>query len=149
MNETTQEIKDFIKKTESFQPKPYLCPAFRWTIGYGHLIKDNEKFTSLTKTEAQLLFESDLQVFEDWLNNNKRAQLTNNQFSAIVSLAYNIGIGHLKESKLMAYINAGLFKSASEQFLRFNKAKINNVYTELKGLTTRRTFEKSVFDRID
>lgn len=146
-NKTTEEIKNFIKKTESFRDKPYLCPAKRLTIGFGHRIKKGETFTSLTVEEANLLFLKDLQVFEDWLNANKRVDLNDNQFSALISLTYNIGTEAMHDSKIMQYIHQENFRMASLQFPKYNKSHIAGVLTELKGLTTRRLYEQSVFNR--
>jgi len=82
-----------IKEFEGFSAKPYRDSAGVLTIGYG-TTKDADKYTNISKAQADLLLRRDLAAFEDQLNNYIAArgyELTQNQFDALLSFIYNVG----------------------------------------------------------
>lgn len=131
---------ELIKSFEGLELEAYLCPADVWTIGYGHTgnVKEGD---SVTKAEAEALLEKDLAVFRNGVTRAVKVPLNENQFGALVSFAYNLGIGSLQSSTLLKLLNAGDYAGAADQFLRWNKSK-GKVLT---GLVRRREAERAVF----
>lgn len=81
-----------IKECEGLSLKAYSCSAGVLTIGYGHTGKDVKKGMVITKEKATELLNTDVERFEAHVSNyNKIYNFTNNEFSALVSFAYNIG----------------------------------------------------------
>lgn len=115
------------------------------TIGYGHLIKPGERFTTITQAQAEALLHTDVRPFETCVGSLVKVPLNQNQFDALVCFAYNVGCGNLASSTLLKFLNAGDMKSAAEQFLVWNKARVNGKLTPVVGLTNRRVAEKALF----
>lgn len=83
---------NIIKESEGLRLKAYKCPAGVWTIGYGHTGKDVKKGMVITDEKATELLKSDIAGFEKHVAMyNKIYNFTNNEYSALVSFAYNIG----------------------------------------------------------
>lgn len=102
---------DLIKKFESFQSKPYKCPAGVPTIGYGTIRYRNGLKVSLNDMpisieQATRLLMDDVYNFELAVDAMATDALTSNQFSALVSFAYNLGQQALKGSTLLKKVNA-------------------------------------------
>lgn len=135
---TSQKGLNLIKKFEGFSDKEYICPAGKPTIGYGHVILPNEHFpSSITKEEAETLLKKDLEPREKSLNILVKVSINQNQFDALISLIYNIGIENFKQSTLLKFINDRLFDKIPDQFKRWKY--VNKV--ESKGLLARREEE--------
>ena len=135
---TSQKGLDLIKKFEGFSDKEYICPAGKPTIGYGHVILPSEHFpSSITKEEAETLLKNDLVSREKSLNILIKVVITQNQFDALISLIYNIGVNNFKQSTLLKFINDKLFDKIPDQFRRWKY--INKVIS--KGLLNRREEE--------
>lgn len=135
---TSQKGLDLIKKFEGFSDKEYICPAGKPTIGYGHVILPNEHFpSSITKEEAETLLKKDLQPREKSLNILVKVSINQNQFDALMSFIYNIGVENFKQSTLLKFINEKLFNKIPNQFRRWKY--INKVVS--KGLLARREEE--------
>ena len=111
------------------------------TIGWGHLIKAGENFTTLTQEQADDLFRNDLSIYEQGVESAIKTPLTDNQFAACVSLAFNIGIGAFKGSSVCRLINEQRYKEAAGRFMAWNKANGR----VLGGLTRRRKAEMTLF----
>lgn len=138
--------KQIIKDTEGLRLEAYKCPAGVWTIGYGHTMNVN-KGDRISKVEAERLFEEDSMIFSDLVRKTILVNLNDNQFSALVSLAYNIGIGAFRKSSILKFINQGEFEDAAKRFLQYCKArdpKTNELIT-LPGLLVRRKAEMNLF----
>lgn len=131
---------ELIKSFEGLELEAYLCPANIWTIGYGHT-GDVKEGDTITKAEADELLEKDLEKFRGGVNRCVKVPVNENQFGALVSFAYNVGIGSLQSSTLLKLLNAGDYDAAADQFPRWNKSggKV------LTGLTRRREAERAVF----
>jgi len=112
-----------------------------WTIGYGHTGKDVKPGLVITPDKAEELLRKDLQIFEAGVNSFVTTQITQNQFDALVSFAYNCGLNNLSSSTLLKLVNAGDKAGAADQFLRWNKA----AGKVMAGLTKRRTAERALF----
>lgn len=133
---------DLIKKAEGFESRPYECPGGVMTIGYGHAIKDDEEFPEpITREEASKLLEKDVQIAEDIVKKYVKKRLTRNQFSALVSFAYNIGEGNFRSSTLLKKVNKDKDLEAACEFIRWRYA--NKVV--LAGLVKRRLEEALLY----
>ena len=140
---------ELIKEFEGFSSVAYLCPAKIPTIGYGNTFWEDGRKVKLgeqiSKSDALELLEIIAnRDFADKIFPYIKVKVTQNQFDAMVSLAYNIGVGNFSKSTLLKKVNAGDFIGASEEFLRWNKAGRK----ELLGLTKRRKREFDLFKMI-
>lgn len=135
---TSQKGIDLIKKFEGFSDKEYICPAGKPTIGYGHVILANEYFQEpMTRRVAETLLKTDLEPRQKSLNSFLKVNINQNQFDALISLMYNIGVDNFRKSTLLKFINERLFDKVPDQFRRwrFSNGKV------LKGLVNRREEE--------
>lgn len=131
-----------IKKFEGLRLKAYKCPAGIWTIGYGHTGPDVSPGQEINEREAEQYLHGDLIRFEhgvEALLDGTPASF--DQFSAMVCLAYNIGLGNFRKSSVLRFHKAGDFAAAANAFLLWNKAggKV------LNGLTSRRNAERALY----
>jgi len=85
----------------------------------------------------------DVREAEDAINDLCKVSLTQNQFDALVSFVFNVGVGAFKSSTLLRKLNAGDYDGAAGQFPRWNKDNGR----EIAGLTKRRHLEQSVFQK--
>lgn len=136
-----------VKKYEGFRSKPYKCPAGIPTIGYGSTFYINGEKVSMydseiSETFASELLETVLNDFAKKVDNIIKVSLNQNQFDALVSFTYNIGIGAFTKSTLLKKLNNVDFQGASKEFVRWNKANGK----VLKGLTNRRLDEQKLFE---
>ena len=117
------------------------------TIGYGHTagVKMGD---TITQAEAELFLLQDLEWAEAAINSLVKVPLTQNQFDALVSLVFNIGIGNFSESSLLRELNSGNYDVAASKFAQWNKqrSKTTGKLVELKGLTKRRAKEAALFN---
>lgn len=134
-------------KFEGCVLKAYLCPAKVWTIGYGNTYyEDGSKVKQgdvITQQRAEELFTNICN--KDFVPKVKallKKELNENQFSALVSFAYNVGIANLKTSTLLKMVNVNPNDpTIANQFMRWNKA----AGKVLKGLTARREEEAKLY----
>ena len=138
---TNQAGIDLIKQWEGFRSKAYLCPADVWTIGYGHTqgVKPDD---TITEPDAAALLIKELSAYEDCINSTVKVSLNANQFSALVSFCYNVGISSFANSTLLKMLNRKDYSSAGQQLLVWNKVKGQT----MPGLTRRRKDEKALFE---
>lgn len=145
-------IKAFIKAFEGCELKTYTCAAGKYTIGFGHT--DGVKpGMSISMQQAEQFLRGDLRSVErdiDRLNLN----LTQCQFDALVSFAFNLGFGNLKTSTLLKKLKAGDTIGAMRQFTAWiyvtHSVKLNDgrkvmIREPLRGLCARRMSEQAMF----
>jgi lysozyme len=134
---------DLIKKYEGCRLKAYKCPAGIWTIGYGHTgnVKEGQV---ITQSQADELFDKDVQRFIGGVYKLIKVEINQLQFDALVSFAYNCGIGALQKSTLLELVNKKDFSGAVKEFARWNKASGK----VLPGLSKRRAEEAELFAQI-
>ena len=138
-----------IKKWEGFRSKPYLCPAGVATIGYGSTVYPDGRAVSLrdpsiNEAQAVEILAATLVKYEDAVRRytaNAKKPISQNQFDALVSFAYNVGIGNLQKSSLLRLVNAGNFAGAGREFGKWVFAKGK----KLQGLVDRRADESYLF----
>ena len=137
-----------IKEFEGFSSVAYLCSAKKATIGYGNTFWEDgtpvKIGDQISKERAETLLKHVVDNFSVAVEVDIKIEVTQNQFDALVSLAYNIGLGAFKNSTLLRQLNRGNFVGASQEFLRWNKSNGK----PLLGLTRRREREKLLFDSL-
>jgi lysozyme len=132
---------NLIKEFESFEPHPYVCPAGKLTIGYGHVIKPDEQFDDLTEQEASSLLAKDLTPREEAVHRQVHVKLSQPQFDALVSFVYNVGEGAFAMSTLLHKLNNRDYLGAAGEFRRWKYGGGK----ELPGLVRRRRREEELF----
>lgn len=130
----------FIAQKEGFSATPY-PDAGGYSIGYGHFILPGERFTSITKAQAEALLTADVMKANDAIARLVKVPLTQNQHDALVSFIYNVGVGNFSGSTLLKKLNARDFVGAANEFGRWNKSR----GTVLPALVMRREDEREVF----
>jgi lysozyme len=156
MNISPQAV-EMVKHHEGVRFKPYRCPAKLWTIGVGHVLypdqakipmdqrgayplrpEDNRTFS---KDEVDGILRSDLQRFERGVAQLISTRLTQGQFDACVSFAFNVGLGTLQRSTFRQKVIRGEKDAAIASLLQYCKAggKV------LRGLENRRKDEAALF----
>jgi len=138
---TNQAAVDLIKSFEGCVLHPYLDAVGVPTIGYGHTHGVKMTDPHITQAQADVLLAEDLHVFEQGVQDLVHVQLTQGQFGALVSFAYNLGLGALEYSTLLRLVNEGEFAAAAQQFQRWAYAGGQ----VLPGLVRRRQAEKELF----
>jgi lysozyme len=137
---------DLIKQFEGFRAFPYFDSANKLTIGYGHLIKNNESFPrDISIEEAEVILEQDAQFAVDAVNLLVNVPLSQNQFNSLVSFAFNLGGSALKKSTLLRLLNAGDYDGAGDEFKKWNKVNQGGVLVVSTGLVFRREKEAGLF----
>lgn len=138
---------------------PYLCPANVWTVGYGHAIysggkmlkgRENKKNAyalypgGITIKQCELLLSADTLDFCRDTQALLKMPVTQNQFNALVSFSFNVGVSALKGSTLLKKLNAGDYSGAAGEFKKWDKVGGK----PLSGLTRRRKAEVDMFNSL-
>ena len=158
----SKALFDMLKHHEGVRQKPYQCPANLWTIGVGSLLypeqaripptaegmakrkawplnpQDNRTWSM---QEVDALLAKDVVRFERGLDKFLPIPLKQNEYDAILSFCFNLGLGTFQRSTIRQALLRGDKKTAIESLLKYNKAggKV------LKGLDTRRKDEAALF----
>lgn len=138
--QTSQAGIDLIKRFEGLRLKVYTCPAGVKTIGYGHTAGVTMDTLPITEEQAEAFLVEDLKKFERGVLSTVKVPLTQGQFDALVSFAFNLGLGALQGSTLLKRLNAG--QPCADQFERWIFA--NGV--AMPGLRRRREAERRLFE---
>lgn len=158
-------------KYEGCRNKPYLCPAHIWTIGYGHVLyqeqirlqmvyREEDKLKNplpmlrrqyplkpednrvWSKEEIDALFATDVGSFERGvLRLVPGCAGRQGAFDALVSFAFNAGLGNLQRSTIRTKANRGDWEGAADAFMAWTKGGGK----ELPGLVKRRKEERELF----
>lgn len=132
---------DLIKKYEGLRLTAYLCPAKVWTIGWGHT-GDVKKGDKITQHQAEAILDVDLDTHERGVEKLLAGRpYTANQFSALVSFAFNFGVKKLGESTLLEKFLKGDVQGAAGEFLKWKYA----AGRVMPGLLKRRIEERALF----
>jgi len=146
--EVNKAGKDLIKQFEGCKLKAYKCPAGLWTISWGLTsYPDGRKIKEgdiITQQQAEEYFDAVVNDFAKQVDVLVKSNVTANNFSAIVSFAYNVGIGNLKNSTLLKKVNANP-KDATipAEFRKWVRANGE----VLKGLVRRRDAEAKLYEQ--
>ena len=143
----SQKCIDLIKKFEGCNLNAYLCPASKVTIGYGSTMWSDGKPIQM----GEVITLEGAEKLLMWEMKNKSIVLQNlnlnqNQFDSCLSLIYNIGIGNWSKSTLLKKIKLNPNdETIKDEFLKWNKARVNGKLIALKGLTNRRLAESNLY----
>lgn len=139
----SNEAMQLIERDEGDRLTAYQDVVGVWTIGYGHTGPDVTPGLTITEAAAQALLAGDLHKFEDGVSDAVAGGATtgDNQFSAMVSFAYNVGLGGLHGSSVLRFHRAGQYAQAADAFLLWDKAG-GQVYP---GLVRRRHQERELY----
>lgn len=153
----SKKAMEMIKHHEGVRFNPYRCPAQLWTIGVGHVLYPEqgklkmedrlqyplrpEDSRTFSKEEVDEILAHDLRRFVAGVSRYCPSGLNQGRLDALVSFAFNVGLGTLQRSTLRQKHNRGDYEGAAEEFLKFTKAggKV------LKGLVNRRNDERALY----
>jgi lysozyme len=138
------EAVNLIAEKEGCRLRAYKCPAGIWTIGWGRI---DGVVPGMSCSQA---------LADQWLCDDLTSRTVQvlalltvhaepNALGALVSLAYNIGVGALAKSTVLRAHNAGNPQAAARAFSLWDKARVNGVLTVLAGLTARRAAEAALY----
>ncbi len=129
--------------------KAYLCPAGVWTIGVGHTSEAGpprvHEGMTITANESSAILARDLAAFELGVERLVDVPLTQNQFDALVSFAFNCGLGALQKSTLLRKLNAGQYDAVPAELMKWTRAGGK----EVAGLVRRRRAEAKMWRGLD
>ena len=134
-----------IKGFEGFKANQYLDSAKIWTIGYGTLCKTGTLKCPGPVTEAAAAAELGRAVAANYgpcVRQYVKNALTNNQYSALISFAYNAGCGALQN---VVTATKGVVAKFPERMVLYNKATVNGKLQVVQGLINRRNAEVALF----
>lgn len=135
-----------IKAYEGFRPVDIELVSGQRVAGYGHRVMGGENI-HLTEKKAEKLLKRDLAPYEAMINDSIFAPLTQSQFDALCSLAFNIGPKKFLESDVVRALNNGRVLDAANGFDVWRKGQINGESYVIDALVRRRTAEKVLFLR--
>lgn len=143
----SQKGLEFIKKYEGFKSKPYLCPAGKLTIGYGHVISTHEQFnTAITEKDADRILLNDLKVTETTVAKAVIVPLTQGKYDALVSLVYNWGGGNFLRSLGLRCLNNSDYRKAADEFFSLESGVVTIKGKFSQGLYNRRQAELDMWN---
>ena len=147
--EVNKAGRDLIKQFEGCKLKAYKCPAGLWTISWGlTFYPDGTKVKEddvITQQQAEDYFNAIVDDFAKGVDVLVKSNVTANNFSAIVSFAFNVGMGNFRRSTLLRKVNANpKDPSIRAEFMKWTRA--NNVV--LKGLVRRREAEAKLYEQL-
>lgn len=147
----SQKGWDHIKEEEKLKLNGYSIGDGMISIGWGHAEpaedSDYKVGQKISKDEASNLLKSDLKeisdgvrrIFKDWERENIDVKITQDMFNALVSIAYNTGVGGLRKSELMKDLKKGNYDLTGEKIKTFKVSK------KFSGLSSRREKESKMF----
>lgn len=142
---TSENGVDLIKRFEGLELQAYQDIAGIWTIGYGHTGPDVEPGMRISERDAEELLKTDLRPREEAVSRLVSVSLNQNEFDALVSFIYNVGIEAFRKSTARKRLNANNRLGAAEALTWWNKATVSGVLREVNGLTRRRASERGLF----
>ncbi|HMT13520.1 MAG TPA: lysozyme [Aestuariivirga sp.] len=134
-----------IREQEGFRGLAYRDAAGVWTIGYGHTAMagppEVRPGMKITRAEAEEILTRDVAEFSAGVARAVAVPLSDTQFSALVSFAYNVGLGNFRRSSVLKAVNAGDFAAVPRRLGLWVKAGGRT----LPGLIRRRAAEAAMF----
>jgi lysozyme len=141
----TVEGLDLIKEHEGFRTRAYRDATGILTIGYGHTAMAGPPHVrpglEISRLEAENILRRDVERFAEGVRRALRRELSDRQFSALVSFSYNIGLTNFQRSSVLRAVNAGDFEAVPRRLSLWVKAGGRT----LPGLIKRRAAEAALF----
>ena len=146
----SEKGREFIRSFEGCRLKAYRDSGGVWTVGVGHTGPEIKEGLVITQGQADALFDIDVATFERGVESLLEVPVTQGQFDALVSFAYNCGLdidtntiaNGLGDSTLLRKLNSGDYAGAAAEFIRWNRDNGKVV----PGLTRRRMAETEMFN---
>jgi len=142
---TSELGEEFIISFEKVRLTAYDDGCGVWTIGIGRT-QGVRRGDVCSAKQAFDWFAAELSQYGDVVDACVTQTLNQAQFDALTSFTYNAGATALRSSTLLRLLNAGDYKGAAAQFVRWNKGTVNGKLVELAGLTLRRQAERRIFE---
>lgn len=138
--------RQLIKEAEGLQLDVYLCPAGKWTIGYGHTRGVTRDFPPITEGYANAMLEEDLAAVEKALGRYVLAPLTPAMRDALASWVFNLGEGRLLISTMLKRLNARDYAAVPDELRKWVYSHDHDGKpVRLTGLVIRREAEALLF----
>lgn len=141
-----------IKTSEGWRAQAYADPGTGgepWTIGYGHTTAAGQpavvKGMTITLSQGEIILANDLVPVELAVTNLVKVPLTENEYGALVSFVFNVGVANFTNSTLLKDLNAKNYAGAADQLLLWTHA----AGKVLPGLVERRKAERALFISAD
>lgn len=135
---------ELLKRFEGYRAKAAQLPDGRWTIGYGHTLTAREG-AEVTESDAEALLVYDLIAVTHLVNENVFTPISQNQFDALVSFAFNLGPDAFRGSQVLKRLNAGDIVQAACSMELWRKAEFEGARIVIDALVRRRASEKALF----
>ena len=135
---------DLLKRFEGYRQTAVQLPDGRWMIGYGHTLTAREG-AEVSQSDAEALLLYDLITVAHVVNEGVFAPLSQNQFDALCSFAFNIGIDNFRRSQMLKRHNAGDVVQAACAMELWRKADFEGERIVIDALVRRRAAEKALF----
>lgn len=136
-----ERAKALTRESEGFRDKAYKDPGGIWTIGYGQTGSFVKPGLTCTHEQAERWLDENYNIIIKQVQSVVEVELTEGQLGALCDFVYNLGIGNLKSSTLLAMLNMGDYDGAYDQFSRWvyqNKVRLD-------GLVIRRKREQQLW----
>lgn len=137
--------RKLIEDAEGFRPRAYRCPAGVWTIGFGHTraagLPEVKAGMVISRAQAQAILAEDLDGFARGVARAITTEINDNQFSALVAFAFNVGLGAFRSSSVVRAVNGRQFDLVPRRLGLYVKARGRT----LPGLVKRRHAEGLLF----
>jgi len=133
---TSDQGLSAIEQREGFKTFAYKDTKGIWTIGVGHTGPEVHEGLVWTTVQVQEALRKDVQTAEKAINAGVKVELTQNQFDALVSFVFNVGVGAFTKSTMLKVLNQKNYIEAAKQFDR---------WVIPKEITSRRMSEKAQF----
>jgi len=131
-----------IKQFEGFSAKAYLCPAGKWTIGYGQVV-GKQNVPDVTESQAEVWLRDEAKKIDSFLSTQlPGVKLSDDQRGALISFVYNVGMSAFKHSTLKKRLLAGASDAEiAEAWRMWKKITVDGKKQTSKGLVKRRALE--------
>jgi lysozyme len=141
MNTLGSAGENLIKSFEELKLTAYQDQRGRWTCGFGHTGPDVVQGTTCTPEQAEVWFQADTLAAVNGVDTSIQTNVTQNQFDALVSFTFNVGVGAEGHSTMVKLVNARNFAGAAAQFPLWDH--VDGVPNA--GLLRRRKAEQALF----
>ena len=142
---TSRPGLELIKSFEGFRSRAARLPSGSWIIGYGHT-ETARRGLSVNRDDAELILRHhDLLPVERAIIDRVLAPLSQNEFDALVSFVFNIGVGDFIASDVLAHLNSGDRLQAADAMTYWRKGRVEGEVRVIDALVRRRAAEKALF----
>ncbi|MBW3617351.1 MAG: lysozyme [Proteobacteria bacterium] len=135
---------ELIKSFEGLRRRSARLPGGRFVVGYGH-IRSAREGVEVSEADAEALLRYDLLPVEAAMNEWTFAPLSQNQFDALCSFAFSIGLRTFRHSDVLRYINEGAMLQAAGALEMWRRVELEGEGVIVDALVRRRAVEKALF----